>query len=148
MLARRGGVKSFGRVRVTHDELKQSNSTIDFSELIEKQAAGRVQQLPDPEEEVAVHRPGGNVPAQLQTMKNDGIAGDYISNGKDDDDTAKNDKSEGKGSFEYTIAKWSCPPPSPPKQFNSDNGGDDRSGGDADDVSDESSKLPRFVIYR
>ena len=66
MLARRGGAKSFGRVRVTHDELKQSNSTIDFAELIEKKAAGRVQHLPAPEEEVAVRRPGANVPAQLQ----------------------------------------------------------------------------------
>jgi hypothetical protein len=128
MLARRGGAKSFGRVRVTHDELKQSNSTIDFAELIEKKAAGRVQHLPAPEEEVAVRWPEANVPAQLQTMKNDG-----------------------KGIFEDIIAKYSvvCVVPkwsSGGDSRDSDNV-DDARGGDADDASDESSKLPRFIIY-
>jgi hypothetical protein len=104
---------------VTYDELKQSNS-IDFAELIAKQAAGRVQQLPAPEEEVAVRRPEANVPDQLQTMLGC------------------------KGIFDDTIAKFSC---RNSLGGDSDDGGDNRSGGDADDVSDESSKLPRFVIY-
>jgi len=131
---------------LTHHELKESNSTIDFADLIEKQAAGRVRE-PAPEEEVAVRRPEANVPAQLQTMKNDGIAGDDMSDGEDDDDNAKNSKLGRKGIYEDIIAKWSninhC---SGGDGGDSDNG-DDRSGGDADDASDESSKLTIFIIY-
>ena len=44
---------------MTHDELKQENSTIDFTELIEKQTADRVQQLSAPGGEVAVCRASG-----------------------------------------------------------------------------------------
>ncbi len=127
---------------MTHDELKESNSTIDFAELIEKQAAGRVRE-PAPEEEVAVRRPEANVPAQPQTMKNDGIAGDDMSDGEDD--TAKNSKLGRKGIYEDIIAKWSNINHGSGGDGGRSDNGDDRS--DADDASDESSKLTRFIIY-
>ena len=128
---------------MTHDELKESNSTIDFAELIEKQAAGRVRE-PAPEEEVSVRRPEANVPAQPQTMKNDGIAGDDMSDGEDDD-TAKNSKLGRKGIYEDIIAKWSNINHGSGGDGGHSDNGDDRS--DADDASDESSKLTRFIIY-
>ena len=79
-------------------------------------------------QQVAVRWPEANVPAQLQTMKNDG-----------------------KGIFEDIIAKYSVVCVFPRWSSVGDGGdsdnGDDARGGDADDASDESSKLPRFIIY-
>jgi len=127
--------KLFGRVRVRLDELDSASREIDFADRLRKNtpvgAAAEQAQPPRPEDAQA-QRAAEPLPA----VRSDGIDGDEMSDG--DDDQRGQQPKKGRGIFESIIAKWTSMAVPGQKGGDSDEDDDGGQSGDSGDVVDDS----------